>query len=364
MAIVPSQSTPRTYRPNPVVTLEEYANYISYDECAVLGVKNYPNATAYECRDVWSLQQRQYIQQYLSEAQEEIEKELGYFLTADWVVGDIANERDNLFRYIDQQKPSWSRHSYNLGVYRARWKHVNSMGTRAEFTIEDGTSVNNGTDPAVVTVNTTVTDINEIHVFHPGSDLEINPSEIVISGGIATISIPRCRLVKEALMDTAGGVDYTVIANFEETVDVKRIYTDTTTQAILLCSNCSECSNRELLNCVRILNERLGTFEVGIGNLGNCICGCRPNRIGFNYYAGDINTTQKTKEMVVRLAHSKLPNEPCGCEIATRLWREDREIPEIITQDLMTNPFGVNRGALLAYMWVKGQPKELSLGEI
>ena len=337
--IVPTQSSLKNYRPNPVVSLEEYATYISYDECAVLGVKNYPNATNYECRDVWSLSQRQYIQHYLSEAQEEIEKELGWLLIADWIVADIESERDNLFRYVDQQVPMWGRSRNNLGIYRAKWKHVQEIGIRAETDIELGATVSHATDPAVIVVATTVTDINEIHIFHPGSDFEINPSEIVLSGGNATISIPRCRMVKEDLQDTAGGVDYTDTSNFEETVDVKRIYTDTDTQATLLCSSCTDCTTTELSNCMRILNQELGTLEVRHSNT-TCHCGCVPERIGFNYYAGDVNVTQKAKEMVIRLAHSKMPNEPCGCSIAQRLWADDREIPDVVTQDLMNNNFG------------------------
>lgn len=365
--IVPSQSTTRTFRPNPIVSIEEYARYIDSSECNVLGVSNTPNDDNYECRNIWTLTQRQYIMQYLSEAQEEIEQYLGYFLTPDWVVGTIEDERNGIFRYVDQQVPQWNNYKKgtrnNLGVYKSRWKHIITPGTRAESDIELGAALNQATDPAVVVVATTVTDINEIHVFYPGSDLEINPSEIIISGGNATISIPRCRTVLESLLDNdANGVDYTDLNNFETEVDVKRIYTDTTTQAVLLCSNCSNCTVTEKNNCVRVLNQKLGTLEVNINNL-TCSCGCVPERIGFNYYCGNIGNTQKAKEMVIRLAHSKLPNEPCGCTIAQRLWQDDREVPDIVTQDLMDNPLGINRGAILTWMWLKGQPREFSFSE-
>lgn len=363
--IVPDSTLPKNFRPNPVVSIEEYSRYIETSECEILGVTNAPNANNYECRDIWTLIQRQYIQNYLSEAQEEIEQYLGYFLTPDWVVGDISNERDSLFRYVDQQNPRFRpRSSKHLGTYKTRWKHITAIGTRAETDIELNSTVNHATDPAVVTVATAITDVNEIKVYHPGSDIEINPSEITFSGGTATISIPRCRMVLESLLDNStSGVDYTDTNNFESEVDVKRVYTDSTTQATLLCSNCSECTFTNVTGCLRVLSEKAGTIEFITDNV-SCTCGCSPKRIGFNYYCGDINVTQKAKEMVIRLAHSKMPNEPCGCEIAQRLWRDDREVPDVVTQDLMNNPFGINRGAILTWMWLKGTPRELSFGSM
>ena len=373
MAIVPTQRLPKTFRPNPAVSIEEYSRWIDASECEILGVANAPNQNNFECRLIWSLSQRQYIQQYLSEAQEELEQFLGYFLNADWVVGDIASEPDRLMRYVDQQTPAFNNgrkmgwHSgwyKNLGVFKARWKHLIKVGTRAESDIELGATVSYATEPAVVTVATSVEDINEIHVYHPGSNIEINVSEITLAGGTATISIPRCRLVKESLLDNdKNGVDYNTISNFEETVDVKRVFTDTTKQATVICSKCGSCETTTKSNCLSILNERQGTLEMKNNTL-TCSCGCVPERIGLNYYCGEQNVTQKAKEMIIRLSHTKMPSEPCGCLIAQRLWQDDREVSDVVTNDQLNNPFGIMRGALITWQWVRAQPKVLTLGSL
>lgn len=364
--IIPTQDTTRTYRPTPLVPIEEYARYVSYDEGSVLGVRNAPNATHYECRDVWSLDQRNYIMHYLSEAQEEIEDQIGYFLVADWVVGQLSDERDYLERYVDTQVPEWPINSYKrMGTYKARWKHIVKVGVRAVEDIALLESVSHVTDPAVIgPVATTVTDVNEIRVYHPNSDLEINPSEIVISGGMMTISIPRVRMVLESQQDNpAQGWDYNDLTNFESEVDIKRVYTDETgSQAVLHCTNCGTCDNRLISGCIRVLSAPMGTLDIRSNNLG-CSCGCTPEKIGFYYYAGNVTNTQKAKDMVIRLAHSKMPDEPCGCAIAQRLWERDRKTAEIVTPEMTNNPFGINNGAIVAWQWVKAS-KVFSFGEL
>jgi hypothetical protein len=107
----------------------------------------------------------------------------------------------------------------------------------------------------------------------------------------------------------------------------------------------------------------MGTIEFNTSNL-SCVCGCIPSRIGFNYYSGNLGNNEKIKEMVVRLATSKMPSEPCGCEIAQRLWREDRTVPEIVTKEMIDNPLGMNHGAIIVWQWIKAMPKMFSFGEM
>ena len=364
MAVVPLQSNQRILRPNPAITLAEYARFIQYDECAFWGVNN-PDDTYYECRDIWSLDQRNYIYSYLSEAQKEIEDQIGYFLSSDWVVGTINDERDSLDRYVDQQL--WRNVSTNRSLvrtYNTRWQKVIQVGVRAVEDIALNQIVDHTSDPAVIgPVATTVTDINEIVVYHPGEDLEINPSKITLAGGFLTIEIPRCRMVNFAQLDNPeSGWDYADLANFESTVDIKRVYTDTSgTQGNLVCGGgCGECTTTDVAGCLQIVNERLGTVEMKITNCG---CGCYPVNVGLNYYCGQLNTTKNEKDIIVRLAHAKMPYEPCGCNFAQRLWNMDRKTPEIITRERANNPFGLNDGSWTAWLWTQ-QIKGIRFGTI
>lgn len=354
MAVVPLQTDQLILRPNPVVSLEEYAKFVGYDECAFFGVDNEAD-TNYECRDIWSLDQRNFVLHYLSEAQKEIEDQIGYFLTADWIVGTIADERDSLDRYVDQKQ--WSNlftNPYNRRSFKTRWAKIITPGIRAEADISLGEVVDYTSDPAVIgPIATAVTDINEIHVFYPGEDLEINPSSITLSGGNLTIEIPRCRLVNfDRLNNPASGWDYTDLANFTTTVDIKRIYTDNSTQANLICENCADCATRTLSGCLRVVNEQMGTLRMDVNNL-SCSCGCLPQRVGLYYYCGQLNATKNEKDVVIRLAHSKMPEQPCGCDFAQRLWDRDQKIPDVLTRERANNPFGLNDGAWVAWQWTQ-----------
>ena len=362
MAIVPTQTEQLIWRPNPIVTIAEYARYVGFSECVVQGVSGAPNETLFECREIWTLDQRNYISQYLSEAQEEIEDEIGYLLSADWIVGNIASERDSLERYVDMQDfRSYSLQRYGPrlgrgGVYDTRWNKIVALGTRAETDIEASATVDHTSDPAVVVVNTAITDLNEIKVFYAGRDLEIHPSEIIADGVTATISIPRCRLVNYSQLDNpSSGWDYSDLSNFATEVDVRRVYTDTAgTQVTINCfdCDCGDCGITEYTGCARVVDEQMGVVSIDISNL-SCACSCVPKNVGLHYYAGDIKVTQKSKEVVVRLAHAKMPNEPCGCEISQRLWKRDRKEPEILTRERANNPFGINDGSWVAWKWTQ-----------
>ena len=123
MAIIPQQGLPIVRQQ--AVTLEEYARYIEYSECSFFGVRA-NDFQDLQCRDFWSFQQRQNILQYLVEAQEEIEDEVGFFLSPKWVVGQLSDQENSLERYVDEQ--FYTRY----GVYRTRWQKIIAIGIKAE----------------------------------------------------------------------------------------------------------------------------------------------------------------------------------------------------------------------------------------
>lgn len=363
MPIVPSQST--LSAEGSVVALPRYAQILSYSECQFFGVRK-TGDTQYECRDIWTKAQRDSAARYLTSAQAMLEDEIGYFLSPRWVVGTLAEEANNSDRYVDQRKLG------NGWWLVTRWPHFIEAGIKATSTVEAGATVDHTSDPALVTVTTAVTEVTELVVYHPGTTVEIHPSAVSISGGTATISIPRCRMVLASLADNGtDGVEYTDTDNFEATVDVVRVYTDDSTNAKLVwphrCSGgcaANGCSEYTQTACVYVRSHEMGIVDVtpatyadGVWTRAGLACGGgggQPSLVRLYYRAGMRTVDQRTEDAVVRLAHSLMPEEPCGCDIAKRLWYRDRNIPQVLTAERLNCPFGLSDGAWVAYQFAQG----------
>jgi hypothetical protein len=335
------------------IPLARYAQLISYPECQFFGVADAPGQVNSECRTIWVKAERDMVLKYLLEAQEEIEKQIRYPLKARWV------EEDN--------RP------YSCPV-DAKWNKVIEGGVRAEEAVLLDAPVDLATDPATVgpIAGITFTDVDEVHVFHPSGTsfcpkegVEIHPSCVTIAGGILSIEIPRCRLVREGYADNPrDGIDYHDDGNFEDAVDVYRVYNDPSTQAELVwphrCnSECAACSCSEYTRdgCIYVRDGDLGVLDVlpatysgGAWTVasGNCLPG-RPERVRLNYRAGLTSLTPQAEDAILRLAHAKMPEEPCGCAVAQRLWARDRNVPKILTSERVNCPFGLNDGAWIAW---------------
>jgi len=346
------------------VPLERYAQRVSYPECQFYGVRNEATLQSSACREMWSLAQREMIAYYLVEAQKLIEDELGYFVCPTWVMGvqsEVAEYNDKQ-RYVDQQ-------TYNH-CDLTRWGYLIQAGKRTQTVILEDAVVSHAADPAVIgPIATAVTDENEVFVFYPDSNLRIMPSQIDISGGNMTIYIPRCRMVKASLLDTpSSGLDYTDLTNFQASVDIYRIYTDTTQQATLVTphvcgTNClsSACSEYTRTGCMYIHDHEIGhvsvkpaTYSGGSWNYSNT--GCSPSSLIRLYYlSGQNGLTRLMEDAIIRLAHSLMPEEPCGCDVVQRLWARDRNVPSQITVERASNPFGVTEGAWFAWTLTKAK---------
>lgn len=349
MPIVPAQQT-LTGISDLAVPLPRYFQLIQNQECGGWGVNN-PDDPEPGCRDIWSKFQRDEVERYLAEAQEEIEQQISYPMTKRW--------------FTDE------RHAYRYPVF-TNWGKVIEGGVRATLTIQAGAAVNHASDPAVIgPIATTVTNTDEIFVYHPGTDVEIIPSAITLSGGNVTIQIPRCRMVLASLADNpAEGWSYSDLANFEATVDVKRVYNDPSTNAVLIWPHqctavCAQggCSDYTHTGCEYVRLPEIGslgvtpaTYTAGqwtVTTSGNPAC-CRGKAqfVRLNYRAGVVATRQM-EDAIVRLAHSKMPDEFCGCEVWARLWRRDRNVPEILTRERLNCPFGLSDGAWIAWTFTR-----------
>lgn len=337
MTVIPFQST--IAAEESTVKLAQYAARIQVCECVFWGVRDSCTDVP-GCRDIWKKDQRDEIAYYLKEAQIEIEEELRF--------------------HIGQQWDTDERHAYKRPI-KTLWGYVVAGGVRGETTISAGEAVDHTSDPAVIgPVATTVTDENEIKIFFDGTDVEIDPSSITISGGAVTIEVPRCRMVDPSLADNPdNGLDYNVIANFASTVDVKRVYNDTTTQATLIRRNCNHnCDDTQSSACVYVRQPKVGSVDVPYSTSSE-LCGCLPEFVDLNYYSG-VDMTRQMQDAIIRLAHSKMPRDPCACDPVREFWRRDRHIPDVITRERANCRFGLADGAWIA--WEFTQAMKLNRG--
>lgn len=330
------------------LSLERYAQLTGYSECAIFGV-NKTGEDHGDCDNrIWTLSTRLLVVKYLREAQDEIEQVVGYPLSPRWFEAE--------------------QHPFSFPVH-SQWMKVIEVGQRTVNDISLGETVDYTNDPAEVLVNTSVTDPNEIHVFHPGSDLEVNPSSISIVAGVATIKIPRCRLVLEAEMDNeASGLDYTDDANFEAEVDVKRIYTDPSVNAKLVyfhhtsdVCTCSAltCGEIETDACLTVHNSKTGamgplraTYQSAAWTPLVSLRPCyrpTPDVVRLYYKAGMTRLSYQAEDTILRLAHAKMPSSPCGCDVLQQLWARDTHVPDILDSARLECPFGLSDGAWIAW---------------
>ena len=319
MAIVPTYITDQqSYRS--AVTLEHYAKVIGYSECAIYGVDNPDDRTRTEigdqCRDIWSLDQRNYALRYFDEAQEELENEMKRLLSPTWVTGNLSDTGNARLTDIQVCMPA----------YYTKWNNLISMGRQVIYEVEEGSTVDHTGDPAIigpVTIDgSIVTDLNYVKVLYPDTELEINPSKVYLDGLDLYIEVPRCRMVRYDLRDNSdAGVDYTDTSLFQQTVDVYYYATEDTNSVV----------------------------DFGNGN------------IGLWYLAGETVPTVQQLDMIMRLAHSKMPDTPCGCSAAVEVWERDRNIPDFLTPDRLECPFGINDGSWITWKWAQTM-KHLRLG--
>jgi hypothetical protein len=316
--------------------MSEYAKLVGYSECSFFGVN--ANDNYYQCRAIWSFTERDILQRAMLEAQDELEGVIHYPLSARW----FTNERHN-----------WGN------PIIAKWGHIIQGGVLADTMIEAGVTVDYTNDPAVITVDLGACDPDNVHVFLPGTDIEIEITSIVPTPLSASamptsydITIPWCRLVAEDHLDNPEiGWEYADVQSGEhwgtDTVDVRCIANDDTTQAVVIHkSHCSEpCSDSRHNRCIYVRNEELGFVDVGSSP---CYCN-HPQWVLLNYQAGNTELTRQEADTLIRLAHAKMATEPCGCDVTQRLWKRDRNIPDVLDAARLECPFGMSDGAWTAW---------------
>lgn len=360
------------------IPLPRYAQIIGVNECSFYGIVT-GNEQGYACNEIWTRQQRDNIQRALIQAQEWMETVLGYPLNVRW----IANKEDQQLYH----KPA-----------RTRWGFLHRGGVRAVSIIQAAVPVAYTSDPIVIgPIACAVTsDIEELFLCHPGTEEIIFPSKISYDTTLHTVTfeVPQCRLIKLDHYDNPEtGWDYYDIppsptSPFTTTVDVLRIYNDPSKQIELhtkagytsgTCSCTDSCETLVDTACMRVIETELGIFDFTpasyAGGLwtpkSQCCCSGRPEVMHLFYQAGieDTHPYHPVLELaLVHLAHVIMPSEPCGCEILTRMWKEDTKVPDFLTRERLNCPFGIREGAWQAFqtclnMRIVGSYTKLAYGD-
>lgn len=271
-------------------------------------------------------------------------------------------------------------------------------GREAISLIEAGVSIvysdtdNDGYfETATVTVNTTVTETEEIALFYPGESTDdfwkIRPITVTIANGIATIVCRREQLVLNNLIEgfEVSGINGTDDDAFLTTVDIYRIYLNTVDPIQFLwentpCTCGNNCTLTVQAGCMQVRNERQGIISTSPGSYdadevftASHFTGCiAPDRLRVWYRAGWMNKSRSVTRMdaiweraVAYLALSLVDRSFCSCPIVERQlshWRADLAEDSSnessttsfqLSESTLKNPLGTTRGAIYAWRLIQ-----------
>lgn len=319
--------------------IDRYQELLRLPEAVFNGLNKPDDPTKYACETIWTQTARDDLAMFIAQAEEMRRQELGYYVVPQYVLNE--------------------EHPYGNPV-ALNWKHIVNVGVKTTSTILAGVVLDHGAeanpnDPVEISVATSVTNTGEIGVFYPGEDVEIRPFSISISGGTATIKIPRSRLVKPALNDDREDhLYYHENDNFLATVDVKRVYTDTGTGAYLVWTSVdlviagvktypdgTEDTQDALFRIADCRTSIVNLFPASAGAGAALKRYPLPSVVRVSYIAGR-RTSMSTEMRTVRLAHTLTPNKPTKCEAVAQYWADDNKPHE----SAVTTPYGNKTGAV------------------
>ena len=323
------------------ISIQDYVIHTKSDEHRFMGVLADDDPT-YACGDCWPLTQRSQLVTALKTALEMIEFELGFSLA-------LAAHED-------------ARHHYE---YNVQLDHgmLYSLGVYAVANIATGIVVDYAADPAVISFDTTCA-LADIEIMYPASDLysgetiRIEPKTAKKIGNTVTITVPWGRLVKLSVMgDTC--VDYEETDNYTATVDAQCKTIVCTTPLTIVWNTstvtpCVPCGTVEQLGCATITDARLGlirpqtaTWDGAAFSSSSASYCNKPDFVDVSYIEGLYPLPRIMKQALIRLAHTLMPSEPCGCQIMQAMWSEDRGEAPVLAKEQC--PWGMMAGAWFAW---------------
>lgn len=342
------------------VTLDRYAELMRIPINNFNGLNdpsdddNDPN---FWCTTVWKQRQRDVLAIYLAQAEEIRRREMSFHMAPKY--SGLVD--------VEYASPIMLEDKWLVKVGK---KVTSDIELAKALTLSGGGSIN---DPVTFTVTVGFTDTGELKVFYPDEDVEIHPSNISISGTTATVEIPRARLIDPSLNDNRkDALSYDDDANFLTTVDVKRVYYDSTQGLQIVTYDCNGAAQTVsatpiIRNCRLSIIDFMSTSCVVPG----CSCGsawyqsgvhspgCKyrgiPSRLRI-YYVSGRQSNMSIEIDTIRLAHTLMPYAPADCEPVRQYWQKDVEVK----RGAPTTPYGDANGAIRA--WVSDSRERIGVG--
>lgn len=354
----------------PYLCLEDYARFVAMAESTLYGIVRQTDAEIGCSNSYWDETDRYIMTQAIRQAETRLARHLGYPLKLTYVC-------DERYRYD-------GRCTINL-----RKNKVVSLGKKIEEVSQLAvpTGVETLAEEYVLTFLVDFDDCKELVVYYPDQTRwEIKPSKVVISAGVAEVTIPRPRLLApEFLIDYREDSDrpqFDDPAFFLHTVDIYHRFPDSA-QAVTYVWNRKACGCRSSVTCIHgavepgtvftqngtgvVVDARLGIIQIEPASLntetglmvaerwGQCYA---PDSVLINYVTGinedcDENCPEETDpdldRAIIALAHSTLPRPICSCDPIKFLYEMDVAVVAPATGPIPRTPFGSTVGQALAW---------------
>lgn len=282
----------------------------------------------------------------------------------------------------------------------ARYAKVIETGRKASSLIDTPAITYSDTtgdgfhDLATISFATTVTDTSELHVYYPSQsgrdEWEIRPlSSVTIAAGTATITFPKWLAGNISFQEAGAGstaINGDTDTDFLTEVDVYRVYTDTTQQAVFTYDPLLDCSDPPCeadteTGCLFIRDARRGIIAYERADYDSDTSAFisksftkEPYKVTIYYRAGELDTrteypysqmNQSLERMISFYALSLLDTELTGCANTSGIWNymtEDLALSvsspqgsksfNILWNDL-ANPLGTSRAAMRLWKHIK-----------
>lgn len=383
------------------IPLDRAAQILGIDPLHFNSVVSDNRPEVYACDDLWFQYPSQRIGQAsrddlaiaLRSAEDQVFVHLGYPLVPIWV----QEEEQPLV--VPGNLNSRGHHK----SIRTSSGYIIAGGVRAKSLISAAAAVvysdadgDGYAETATVTVPTSVTDGQEVHVYYPskaGADAwEIRPITVTLSGGNAVIVFKKELAVDENLIEKYPSPDDPTIVvdgddnnNFLATVDVYRVYHDGSDHGTMYGeSSCDDNSPATGTVELVVRNGPLGIFaysqmdwnatDLEFNHPASPVY--EAYRILLNYRAGVVNhflprpyldMEPQWERAIVYYAVSLLDREVSGCENTHNIWAKQSEDLALSDQGKsysvafadLSNPLGTTRAALNLWKMIKRHRKAI-----
>lgn len=376
-----------------LLPLGNFAKILGIDPLHFRGAYNDTGFATQSCSGVWpeymwqldsEVVSRDILRQHIASAEEELYNSLGYWPAPTYAVAE---------EFIVPTFRNWQ------GTIDIDLKKLISPGRRATEDIETGVTVvysdenSDGFDETATITATLPADVtlgsnNEVRVFIPGQtddEYELRPIRTIsVSGSTITITMDAWTLIdpeiyEDVTLDDAFLLDATKTF---VTVDVIRVYADTTVDSIELIwrrpyeGHIDETTQggtfqRVSEDMIRIHPATYDATE-DAWSWAKPTFGYPPDRVRVWYLAGD--TTGKHDPMplwwqqaITWMVAARLTNVKCGCtnvnnivdELQRDMTRRTRDTAYLVRleSDVFANPFGTRVGEYRAWQRVVGYSK-------